>query len=452
MKIRYMCLFLSALFLFALALSGCAPAVQNQAETYEEEIRADPQEPEAEQEPEEEQEPVEELEPEAEQDPEEEQGEGLNWYRDAFDPDIPVLKDLYAWQFFVGAALNTDLLRENSIYRETAAKHYNVFVAENAMKPESIYPEDNGEYNFGDADMLMDFCEENDALLRGHTLCWHNQTPDFWFHDSETGELVSREALLARMEEYITTVVGHCKGRVHAWDVVNEAISDNGGLRREDESSLYPAIIGDLDGDGNDWDYIEKAFEFANAADPDAWLILNEYGIEYNDRKLDDLCALLTDLMEKGIPVHGVGIQLHGSIYNTSAENVRNCIERLAEFKKYDPDFTIHITELDLSVFEYDDRSMQKEIDLATQAMLAQLYRELFDVFVEAGSKGYLNMVLTWGIYDGATWLDYYPIEGRRDAPLLFDENFKTKPAYWAVADPGHLTDALAEYMQRKEG
>ena len=224
----------------------------------------------------------------------------------------------------------------------------------------------------GIADKLMDFCEAQGAALRGHTLCWYQQTPDFWFHDKETGALVSRDALLARMEDYITAVVSHCKGRVAVWDVVNEAISDSSGLRREDGGCFYPAIIGDLDGDGNDWDYIEKAFEFAHAADPDARLFLNEYSLESNKRKLDDFCRMLTDLMEKGVPVHGVGIQLHGNLSGPYASDVRRCIERLAQYKQYDPSFCVQITEMDLSIFASGDQKTRKALDTTTQAMLAQ--------------------------------------------------------------------------------
>ena len=412
---------LLVLLCFSFFLTACAPKVQAQP---------DP-EPAAENEPAEE--------------PEKEEIEPVLLV-DAFSPDIPALKDVYEGKFLVGAALNPALLIEGSKYYETAAKHYNVFVAENVMKPQSINPADTGNYVFTGADKLMDFCEAQGAALRGHTLCWYQQTPDFWFHDKETGALVSRDALLARMEDYITAVVSHCKGRVAVWDVVNEAISDSSGLRREDGGCFYPAIIGDLDGDGNDWDYIEKAFEFAHAADPDARLFLNEYSLESNKRKLDDFCRMLTDLMEKGVPVHGVGIQLHGNLSGPYASDVRRCIERLAQYKQYDPSFCVQITEMDLSIFASGDQKTRKALDTTTQAMLAGRYRELFDVFVEQAEKGNLDMVLTWGIYDGATWLDSWPVANRRDAPLLFDRTWTCKPAFWAVADPDRMEDALKEY------
>ncbi len=364
---------------------------------------------------------------------------------DAFSPALPPLKDVYAGDFLIGAAVDPYKLVEGSAYYDAVARHYNVLTAEGSMKQSTINPADTGNYRFDGADKLLEFAEKQGAFVRGHTLIWHDCVKDFWFWH-EDGTAVSCEELLARMEEYITAVAGHFKGRIAVWDVVNEPMSDIEGLRGEDEASLYASIIGDLDGDGNLWDYIEKAFAFAHAADPEAVLVINEYGLENNPRKLDAFCEMLEDLLQKGVPVGGVGIQLHAKLSVPYASEVGRCIERLAEFKAYNPDFTVQITEMDISVFESGDDRKKRELDTRVQEKLATRYRELFDVFAEQAGKGNLDMVVTWGVYDGASWLDSYPVSGRRDAPLLFDRAWKAKPAFWALADPEKLDGALKEY------
>ena len=177
----------------------------------------------------------------------------LQYVLPAFDDAVPSLWETYADAFKVGAAVNTDQLVEGSDFYRTVTKHYNVFVTENEMKPQYMNPSE-GTFSFDAADRFVEFGEDVGATLRGHTLVWHSQAPQWWF-EGENGERATSEQLLARMEEYITTVMTRYQGRIQTWDVVNEAISDsNGGLRRDTEGSQYASIIGDLDGDGKDND------------------------------------------------------------------------------------------------------------------------------------------------------------------------------------------------------
>ena len=358
----------------------------------------------------------------------------------AYDESLPAIKDVYADAFKVGAAINTFQLREGSPFYKTVVKHYNVFVTENEMKPMYINPS-KGKFTFDAPDRFVAFGESLGASLRGHTLVWHNQVPDWWFK-GDNGANATREELLARMEEYITTVMGRYKGRIHTWDVVNEAITDSGsGLR----DSKWVQIIGDMDGDGNNYDFMEQAFRFARAADPDAQLIINDYSLESDARKLNDFYTAVKTMLEKGVPIDGAGIQAHIQIDYPSVDTFEKAIEKLASLKELNPDFTVQITELDVSLFAWNDQSKTKDMTPELQRQFAKRYADLFDMFRRQAAKGNLDMVVTWGVYDGSSWLDGFPVAGRTNAPLLFDRSFNAKPAFWALIDPAMMEEAIAE-------
>jgi len=368
----------------------------------------------------------------------------------AYDERLPSLKEHFDGVMLVGAAINTPRIVEDTKFYDVMMKHYNVFVLENEMKPENINPR-NGEFSFKFADKFVEFGEKTGVALRGHTLVWHSQVPGWWFR-GENGERATREQLLARMEEYITTVVERYKGKIDTWDVVNEVFSnDHADLRREDEDSLWTAIIGDADGDGYDTDYIEQAFYFAHAADPDAQLILNEYGMEYDADKLETLYQNVKRMMEKGVPIDGVGLQLHTQYNGSSAEQVEKVIEYLATLKEINPDFVVQITELDVSIFAWNDDSLEKEMGLIEQTQFAGRYGDLFDVFARQAALGNVDQVLTWGVWDANTWKNSMPIKGRTDEPLLFDRNWNAKPAFWAIIDRELLPAVFEEVKILKE-
>lgn len=364
---------------------------------------------------------------------------------DKHEPDIKslheALTESLGQNFVIGTAVRPDQLEEGSEYEALINKHFNAIVAENVMKVESMRPSEDV-YYWDDADTLVNYAYDNNKLMRGHVLVWHTQMPSWFFKDSEdSSKEVSSEDLLERMTEHITTVASRYAGKIYAWDVVNEVIADGvseNGLRRDNENSKWARIIGDLDGDGDDDDYIEAAFRAARLADPNAKLIINEYGAESAGRKQDALYNLIERLLIAGVPVDGVGLQTHISMYNPDIKSIEATIERFSELKKYNPDFTVQITELDLSIYKSDS---DKEMPITSEVLLQQAYRyqELFDLFKEQTAKGNIDMTLVWGVTDNDSWLDNSPVEGRKNAPLLFDRNFKAKPAYWALVDPNSL-------------
>jgi len=361
------------------------------------------------------------------------------------DDALPSLCGAFEGQFLVGAAVNTNRLTEGTDFYRTLTKHYNVFVTENEMKPMYMNPME-GVHNFTASDAFVAFCEKNGAAIRGHNLIWHDQAPEWWFQGSGKDGAATREELLGRMEEHITAVVSRYKGRIGTWDVVNEVVSDKGtGIRREDERSRYAAIVGDLDGDGHDWDYIEEAFRYARAADPDAQLIINDYDLELCGPKLDDFYEMVRAMLEKGVPIDGAGIQMHIRLTDPSLEEIEATMEKLASLREIKPDFVLQVTELDMSLFANGDESRKKDMTPELQREQAEHYADLFDIFREQAAKGNLDQVVFWGVTDGASWLDNFPVHGRTNAPLLFDRAMNAKPCFWGVVDRTKIEDAVAE-------
>ncbi|MFN4190310.1 MAG: endo-1,4-beta-xylanase, partial [Pseudothermotoga sp.] len=250
--------------------------------------------------------------------------------------EIPSLKEVFSEYFKIGVALPVRVF-SNSLDVQLITKHFNSITAENEMKPESILRRGIDGKIFCDftmADRYIKFAQQYGLVVRGHTLVWHSQTPD-WFFKDERGNLLSREAMIKRMKEYIYTVVGHFKGRVYAWDVVNEAVdpSQPDGLRK----SLWYQTIGP--------DYLEFAFKFAHEADPEALLFYNDYN-EFEPRKRDIIHNLVKNLKEKGIPIHGIGMQQHLNL----ARNIEQIEQAIAQFATI-PGIIIEITELDVDIY-----------------------------------------------------------------------------------------------------
>ncbi len=327
------------------------------------------------------------------------------------------LKEAYQNYFPVGVAVSPRNL--SGPEAELITQQFSSITPENAMKMGPIHPEPN-RYQWQDADAIVAFAQKSGLMVRGHTLCWHNQSPKWFFTDDE-GKQVSREVLLARLKQHINDVVGRYKGKVYAWDVVNEAVPDTGtGIYRR---SRFYEIIGE--------DYIEKAFEFAHAADPGAKLFYNDYNTESASKRAK-IFQLLKKLKEKNVPVHGVGLQGHWSVYEPSAEELEKSITQFSSLG-----LAVQITELDVSVHPKEhERRQKKPADSAalTPGMIAKQtaqYKMLFDVFRK--HKDVLTGVTFWNVSDKSTWLDNFPVPGRKDYPLLFDEHLKPKPAYFQV-------------------
>lgn len=346
----------------------------------------------------------------------------------AYDDNAPSLYEAFSQWFKVGTAMNTSDLVEGSEEMEILIKQYNVFTLENESKPDAMHPSEDV-YNFEALDKLVEFANEYDKTVRGHVLVWHSQCPDWFFYDDD-GNTVSADVLVERMKEHITTIVSHYQGEVDVWDVVNEVLGDNGGLR----DSMWYQIIGDYDGDGDKYDFIEIAFTTAHEADPDARLIINDYSLESSEDKTITMYMMVKNMLEEGIPIDGIGLQMHIDI-NFDVETCKNNVEILMKLKEIDPDFVIEITELDLSCFSWDDQSTEVELTDEFVEKFDSLYSDIFEMLIEFSEAGYLDSVVMWGYNDGSTWLNSYPVSGRTNHPLLIDEDYKLKSAYWALID-----------------
>ena len=328
------------------------------------------------------------------------------------------LKDYYKNYFPIGVAVNPRMVQPGP-EAEFIKAQFSSLTPENAMKMGPIHPEEK-RYFWKDADAIVDFAQQNNLKVRGHTLCWHNQTPRWFFTDS-TGKQVTREVLLARMKQHINDVVGRYKGKIYAWDVVNEAVPDTGtGIYRK---SKFYEIIGE--------DYIEKAFEYAHAADPSAQLFYNDYNTE-SASKRDRIYQLVKKMKDKGVPINGVGLQGHWSIYEPTAQELEESITRFASLG-----LKVQITELDMSVYPKEhERRERKDTDKSefTSVMndkQAAQYKMLFEVFRKHKDK--LTSVTFWNLSDKYSWLDTFPVANRKDFPLLFDQNYQPKKAFAEV-------------------
>jgi len=298
---------------------------------------------------------------------------------------------------------------------------FNSLTPENAMKMGPIHPEEN-RYNWKDADSIVAFAQVHGLKVRGHNLCWHEQTPKWLFRDS-VGNLVTKDVLLKRLKDHITAVVNRYKGKIYAWDVVNEAIDDDSTkfLR----NSLWYQICGD--------DFITKAFEYAHEADPNAVLFYNDYNTERPEKR-ERVYRLLKQLVDAGVPINAVGIQAHWSVYEPEQKELVATIKRLASLG-----LKVQVTELDISIYPWEKnrRALRPgEKDDYTPELekkQTEKYAEVFKIFRQY--RDVITGVTFWNISDRNTWLDNYPVQGRKNYPLLFDQKLQPKKAWREVVD-----------------
>jgi len=339
------------------------------------------------------------------------------------------LKDAFAEVFLIGTAMNgpqvhgTDPQAQPFIIRQ-----FNSLTAENAMKWERIHPDPN-RYHFALADSIVAFAQQNNMFIVGHCLIWHSQTPDWVFQDS-LGNTLTRDALLERMKDHILTVVGHYKGKVKGWDVVNEAVDEDGSLRK----SKWLSIIGE--------DYIQKAFEYAYEADPEAELYYNDYNNEL-PQKLAGVEALVKDLQQKGVKIDGVGIQGHWHLDSPDLKVLDESISAYAALG-----MKVMITEMEVNVLPTPPEVYGADISQqaayleklnpypgglpdSVQKQLTKRYTDLFGVLLK--HRNTVTRVTFWGVHDGYSWKNDWPIMGRTNYPLLFDRSYQPKPAYYSV-------------------
>jgi endo-1,4-beta-xylanase len=322
------------------------------------------------------------------------------------------LKDFYtlAGYFDMGVAIPASFV-DNQDKVNLIKRHFNSVTAENDMKWSNLQPVE-GTFTFTNADKIVTFAQANGMKVRGHCLCWHNQVPAWIFKDGTSD--ASKELVLQRLRTHITTVVSHFKGKVYAWDVVNEAIDDGSSTYR---ASKWYTICGE--------DYIFEAFEAARAADPDALLFYNDY-TAIDPTKRDKIYDLLVKLKAQDL-VDGMGLQGHWNISYPANYLINDALNKYKSLG-----LQIHITEMDVSVYTSNSDPESAYTDaLAQQQTIAYgRYFLAFRTFKEA-----ITGITFWGLADDYTWLDNFPVTGRKNYPLLFDENLDPKPAYFEIID-----------------
>jgi endo-1,4-beta-xylanase len=350
------------------------------------------------------------------------------------------LKDAFVNDFRVGVAVGTHQIEgDEPAALELVARQFNSITPENMLKWAEVHPRPD-RYDFGPVDRFVEFGEQHGMFIVGHTLVWHNQTPR-WAFAGVDGQPLDRETALARLKTHIETVVGRYQGRIGGWDVVNEAIDDNGRLRTGPVGSWpnrgepWHAAIGD--------DYIEMAFRFAHAADPQAELYYNDFN-EWYPAKIKAISQLVSDLKSKGVRIDGIGLQGHWGMDYPELEEIDHM---LTEYGKLG--VKLAITELDVTVLPLPDDETGADVNRRAQAgnpypdglpadqqqALAQRYAEIFAVFMN--HRDTIDRVTFWGVHDGRNWRNNWPVRGRTDYPLLFDRRLQPKPAFDAVIEVG---------------
>jgi endo-1,4-beta-xylanase len=340
------------------------------------------------------------------------------------------LKDTFRSAFLVGAAIAPKQFEEQDVANAALVKReFNTISPENVLKWVVVHPQPD-RYDFAPADKYVAFGERNGMFIIGHTLVWHSQVPGWVFQDAQ-GQPLTRDALLARMKDHIQTVVGRYKGRIKGWDVVNEALNEDGTLRQ----TPWMRIIGP--------DYIAKAFQFAHEADPAAELYYNDYNLDYAAKR-NGAVRLIKSLLDQGIPVKAIGSQEHLKLTTPTAAEVDSSIRAFAALG-----VKVNMTELDIDLLPQATRN-SADVSLragpapslnpyaaalpdSMQQKLAQRYRDLFRVYM--ANKDAIDRITFWGVSDGDSWLNGWPVPGRTSYPLLFDRQLGRKPAYEAVAE-----------------
>lgn len=346
------------------------------------------------------------------------------------------LREATKGKFLMGVAINTRQHNgSNPEVEAIIANQFSAIVAENCMKCEPIHPQENT-FNFTDADQFVDFGIKNNLTVTGHTLIWHSQLAR-WFTVDESGNQVSPEVLKARMKTHIQTIVKRYKGRVLGYDVVNEAFEDNGTYRK----SKFYQILGE--------DFITLAFQYAHEADPNAELYYNDYNM-YMPAKCDAVIKMVEKLKAAGCRIDAVGMQGHMIMDSPSVEEEETSIKKLAA-----AGVKVLITEWDISILPRKNNNTSANIsENASYTQNLDPYREgvpdsvmvkwnkrmtdMFSMFLRNHKT--VDRVTVWGLGDGASWLNGFPIRGRMDYPLLYDRSMKPKAVIQQMIDLANKT------------
>lgn len=348
-------------------------------------------------------------------------------------PALSDLKSAYKDAFKMGVAVNDDIVSGKDSLSQTIVKsHFNSITAENVMKAEIINPSPDV-YRFEQADAYVDFGQKNNMFIIGHTLVWHNQCPD-WFFKHENGELKSKEDVKTRLHDYIKAVASRYHGKVDAWDVVNEVIADDGSYR----PTKWVEGIGDGD------ELVRLSFEYAAKYAPDTELYYNDFNA-WRPTKRDGIIRMIKMLKAAGIRIDGVGIQGHWGLNFPENKYIEDAIVAYAA-----AGVKVMITELDVDVLpltkegqiigtgmmhdQFQQEEFKKFLDPYKDGLPAEIekqqaerYKALFQIFYKYRDK--LDRVALWGIHDGMSWKNDYPIPNRTNYPLLWNRDFTHKSA-----------------------
>jgi endo-1,4-beta-xylanase len=333
------------------------------------------------------------------------------------------LKDAFEDKFYIGTAMNALQIQEiDTTSCRVINEQFSAIVAENCMKSGPMQPKE-GEFDFTLADQFVEYGVKNNKFITGHCLVWHAQAPRWFFTDS-LGNEVSPEVLKERMKKHIYTLVGRYKGKVKGWDVVNEAIEDDGSYRQ----SKFYKILGE--------DFVKYAFQYASEADPDCELYYNDYSMA-NPGRRQGVVDMVKKLQKQGVKIDGIGMQAHIGLDYPEISEFEASMEAFATLG-----VKVMITEMDISVLPSPDWNRGAEIGpniaykdslnpytagIPDSARIAfdNRYLEFFELFLK--HKDYVSRVTVWGLNDGLSWKNGFPVRGRTDYPLLFDRNNQPK-------------------------
>ncbi|MGV3764745.1 MAG: endo-1,4-beta-xylanase [Chitinophagaceae bacterium] len=334
----------------------------------------------------------------------------------------PSLKETFKDDFMIGTALNVAHIQERDAKAAVLIpKQFNAATPENIMKAEHIHPE-WGRYDFDLPDKMIAYAKKNNISVNAHTLIWHSQMPAF------ARRMQSVDSFRTFFTDHIKTVAGRYKGKVQSWDVVNEALNEDGTMRR----SPFLQKMGP--------DFVTEAFRLAAAADPQAQLYYNDYNNEQPAKRAGCI-ALIKKVQEAGVKIDGVGIQGHWHVGRVPFKHIEESIEQYSALG-----IKVAFTELDIEVLPRNfqgadvNQRMQDNPGLnpykdglpdSVQQQLAKDYQQLFELFLKHKDK--ISRVTFWGVTDGDSWLNGWPVRGRTNYPLLFDRNYEPKPAFYKV-------------------
>lgn len=341
--------------------------------------------------------------------------------------ELKSIKTAFKDNFLIGAAINANQIEESdTLVSSLISKEFNSITPENIMKSMYVHPAKDT-FFFNMTDKYVALGEKNNMYIQGHTLIWHSQLAPWFLEIKDSTEMAET------MKNHINTIVTRYKGRINGWDVVNEALNDDGTLRE----SVFLNTIGE--------DYIDLAFKLTAKADPEADLYYNDYSMT-NDAKRKGAIVLIKKLQEKGIKIDGVGMQAHFDLNSPSLEKIEQSILEYAALG-----IKVAFTEFDINVapnpwdfkgadvnvkFENTDPTMNpypESLPDSIQNKLAKRYQDIFKILIKHQDK--ISRVTFWGVGDGDSWKNDWPVKGRTDYPLLFDRNYKPKKAYYSILE-----------------